>query len=205
MNICRFYNLNFVDSVHVLTPYSTTEALVETALNLLTDIDNPFICDVGTGSGNVIISILANKQGNGIGLDISEEALKIAQINASANRIKNAEFKCSDGFYALGQEKFDLIVMNPPYMTSKQWDSVDSETKKVQPQIAMTDGSGLNLITKVIQNAPQFLKPNSYLLFECGNSQVDSITQLFSNIWKKDTLHINTLKASSIISIHIGE
>jgi release factor glutamine methyltransferase len=191
----EFYGLDFIVTPDVLIPRPETELIVENAIEILSAIKKPRFCEVGTGSGCISISILHEvKTATAIGLDISPEALEIARKNADVNNVlERFELKKSDVFAVLGNEKeeknekFDLIVSNPPYVPLKDFSGLQREVRDYEPHIALTDGgSGLSIIEKIIADSPGFLKPNAFLLMEIGYNQMPMVSQMFeSEIWKK--------------------
>jgi release factor glutamine methyltransferase len=191
----EFYGLNFIVTPDVLIPRPETELIVENAIEILSAIKNPRFCEVGAGSGCISISILHEvKTATAIGLDISPEALEIARKNADVNNVlERFELKKSDVFAVLGNEKegknekFDLIVSNPPYVSLKDFGGLQREVRDYEPHIALTDnGDGLSIIEKIIADSPGFLKPDAFLLMEIGYNQTPTVSQMFeSEIWKK--------------------
>lgn len=185
----EFYGLNFLVTPDVLIPRPETELIAEAAIEILQGKEKPKICEVGVGSGCISISILHEiKSAKGIGLDISEKALKIAKINAENNRVSDRiEFKISDVFENLQNEKFDLLVSNPPYVPGGDFDALQEEVRDFEPKIALTDGKdGLSIIEKIIFDAPDFLKSNCFLLMEIGFNQSDTVREMFDlKIWQE--------------------
>jgi len=185
----EFYGLDFIVTPDVLIPRPETELIVENAIEILSAIEQPCFCEVGTGSGCISISILHEvKTATAIGLDISPEALEIARKNADVNNVLNRfELKKSAVFAVLENEKFDLIVSNPPYVPLEELADLQREVRDFEPHIALTDGgSGLSVIEKIIVDSPEYLKPNGFLLLEIGYNQARKVSQMFeSEIWKK--------------------
>lgn len=185
----EFYGLDFIVTPDVLIPRPETELIVENAIEILSAIEKSRFCEVGTGSGCISISILHEvKTATAIGLDISPEALEIARKNADVNNVLNRfELKKSAVFAVLENEKFDLIVSNPPYVPLEELADLQREVRDFEPHIALTDGgSGLSVIEKIIVDSPEYLKPNGFLLLEIGYNQARKVSQMFeSEIWKK--------------------
>lgn len=191
----EFYGLDFIVTPDVLIPRPETELIVENSIEILSVIKNPRFCEVGAGSGCISISILREvKTATAIGLDISPETLEIARKNADVNNVlERFELNKSDVFAVLGNEKegknekFDLIVSNPPYVPLEDFADLQPEVRDYEPHIALTDGgSGLSIIEKIIADSPWFLKPNAFLLMEIGFNQAPTVSQMFeSEIWKK--------------------
>lgn len=185
----EFYGLDFIVTPDVLIPRPETELIVENAIEILREIEKSRFCEVGTGSGCISISILHElKTATAIGFDISPGALKIARKNAAVNNVlKRFELKKSDVFAVIENEKFDLIVSNPPYVSLEDFAGLQREVHDYEPYIALTDGgSGLSIIEKIIKESPEYLKPNGFLLMEIGYNQAPEVSRLFeAEIWKK--------------------
>lgn len=184
----EFYGLDFVVSPAVLIPRAETELIVENALEILREIRNPRFCEIGVGSGCISVSILHEMENaSAIGLDVSEEALKIARKNAETHRVSDRLLlKNSDVFNVLTNENFDLIVSNPPYISSAEMTNLQREVRVFEPHTALTDGrDGFSIIEKIIVNAPRFLKPEGFLLLEIGFGQSAKVSEMFDfEIWR---------------------
>lgn len=184
----EFYGLNFTLTPDVLIPRPETELIVEAAIEILKEKENPQFCEIGVGSGCISISILHEvKNASATGLDISELALEIAKINAENNGVsERLKLKISDVFKILQNEEFDLIVSNPPYVPSEGFAALQAEVREFEPKIALTDGKdGLSIIEKIICEAPNFLKPNCFLLMEIGFNQSNRVREMFDrSVWQ---------------------
>ena len=123
-----------------------------------------------------------------IGLDVSEKALRIAEKNAEKHGVlERLKLKVSDVFAELKNEKFDLIVSNPPYVPSEDFSTLQAEVRDFEPQVALTDGKdGLSIIEKIIIESPEFLKANGFLLMEIGFNQSNKVREMFAaEIWRE--------------------
>ena len=184
----EFYGLDFVVSRDVLIPRPETEMIVENAIEILKPLKNARFCEIGTGSGCISVAILYNSVGaSAIGLDVSEKALEITRVNAENHRVADRlSLKLSDVFKALGDEKFDLIVSNPPYIPRRDIEHLQREVRDFEPFNALTDGAdGLSIIERIINGAPRFLKPEGFLLMEIGYGQSEDVKGLFDlEIWQ---------------------
>lgn len=185
----EFYGLDFLVTKDVLIPRPETELIVENALEVLKNVENPRFCEIGTGSGCISISILhENKSATAIACDISEKALQLARKNAEINKVlERLEPKISDVFAEMNKEIFDLIVSNPPYIPSTDFDDLQPEVRCFEPSFALTDGkNGLSIIEKIIKYSPKFLKPEGFLLMEIGFNQSNEVRKMFSpEIWQE--------------------
>ncbi len=190
----EFYGLDFKVTPDVLIPRPETELPVEIAIEVLKSHENPRFCEIGVGSGCISIAILHElKNASGIGLDISENALIIAAENAGNNSVADRfELKKSDVFAELFNEKFDLIVSNPPYISAEEMKTLQREVVEYEPRNALTDeDDGYSIIKKIIAGAPQFLESGGILLLEIGYGQDIRLRQMFDEeIWRD--LHIFT-------------
>ncbi len=185
----EFYGLDFLVTPDVLIPRPETELMVEAATEILREKNSPQFCEIGVGSGCISVSILHEvATARAVGFDISKKALQIAGQNAERHKVSDRlELKISDVFANLIGEKFDLIVSNPPYISSAEVENLQREVRDFEPRFALTDGkNGLTIIEKIIKDAPNFLKSNSFLLVEIGFNQADTVRGMFSpQIWQK--------------------
>src|SRR5882724_2117682 len=184
-----FFGLEFKVTPEVLIPRPETELLVETALKLIDPEAATYICDVGTGSGCIAVTLLRERPlAHAIAVDISDVAIKIAECNAARQSVnERISFVVSDCFESLGSNTlFDLIVSNPPYVSAEALDGLQREVREHEPRIALSPGlDGLAIIRRLIQEAPDLLKPHGYLLLEIGFDQAAAVEHLIDrNIWK---------------------
>jgi len=185
-----FYGRRFEVNPDVLIPRPETEGLIETAVSFVSPTISPFwICDVGTGSGCIAITLLCEKHfAHAIGVDISEAALEVAKRNANAHNVANrVSFIQSDCFDALTRDNtFDLIVSNPPYVSAKVLQGLQREVRDHEPRVALTPGDdGLAIIRRLIKEAPPFLKPGGHLVIEIGFDQSEKIAELLDpEVWE---------------------
>jgi release factor glutamine methyltransferase len=185
----EFYGLDFAITKDVLIPRPETELIVENAIEILRKSENAKFCEVGIGSGCISISVLYHiKSASAIGLDISEKALTAARKNAEIHRVaERLKLKISDVFHNLSDEKFDLIVSNPPYISNDEIQTLQPEVRDYEPLTALTDGvNGLSIIGKIIADAPKFLTDGGYILMEIGFNQAISVEEMFNkSVWRK--------------------
>ena len=184
----EFYGLDFAVTPDVLIPRPETEMIVEGAIEILKGSENPQICEIGVGSGCISVAILHNVQtASAVGLDISENALKIAALNAEKNKVSDRlQLKVSDVFAALTDEKFDLIVSNPPYVPREDIEHLQAEVRGFEPITSLTDGAdGLSIVETIVREAPRFLNPKGFLLMEIGFTQSEKVKNMFdARIWQ---------------------
>lgn len=184
----EFYGLDFLVTEDVLIPRPETELIVENAIEILRSKEKAKICEVGIGSGCISTAILRNVEtARAIGLDISEKALNIARKNSETHRVsERLKLEISDVFAALTNEKFDLIVSNPPYISSEDIENLQAEVRDYEPVAALTDGKdGFSIIEKITNESPKFLKENGFLLMEIGFNQAEEVGRMFSpEVWR---------------------
>lgn len=160
----EFMGLNFKVSPATLIPRTETELLVEKTVDTINTykLKQPSIIDIGTGSGCIAIS-LAKIFPNSIitATDVSEDALAIAKINASVNKIYNVHFVLHDVLVEkkLPVDNIDIIVSNPPYVAKSELDGLPEEIKNFEPEIALTDRkTGLMFYEKILSLIDKDLK-----------------------------------------------
>ena len=165
----EFMKLNFFVTKDVLIPRQDTEVLVEEVIKIAKDIPNSVILDLCTGSGAIAVSIPNSKI---YGIDISEKALEIAKKNAEFNGVKNSiEFRVSDLFNKIRNQKFDIIVSNPPYIKKEDIKLLPKDVQK-EPKIALDGGTdGLVFYSRIAKSAYKHLRRGGYLCLEIGYNQ----------------------------------
>ena len=176
----EFYGRSFKVAEGVLIPRPDTEILAEQCIILMKDFENPKILDIGTGSGAISVT-LAKELPNSevLGLDISDEALKIAVENRELNGASNLKFLKSDVFQHVKEKNYDLIVSNPPYIPVKEYNELMPEVKQYEPRMALTDGGdGYYFYRKISEESMKYLKNGGYLAFEVGYNQGETVSQL---------------------------
>jgi release factor glutamine methyltransferase len=176
-----FYGREFRVTPDVLIPRPETELLVEAALQIVDSA--PFICDVGTGSGCIALTLLCEiVNARAVAIDKSASALEIAKLNAQnlfvADRALFIESDCFDAFDSR-EYGFDLIVSNPPYVAEKALVGLQREVRDHEPLVALSPGGdGLSVIRRLINEGPAFIKPNGHMLIEIGFDQGEAVERL---------------------------
>lgn len=182
----EFMKLMFFVDKNVLIPRQDTEILVEEVISIAKKINAKNILDLCTGSGAIAVSLAKYLPQTEItAIDISNEALKIAKKNAISNNVENQiTFISSDMFTNLNEEKFDIIVSNPPYIKTNVIEELDMQVKN-EPYIALDGGKdGLEFYKKIINESYQYLKFNGYLCLEIGFDQKIDVIELIENTEK---------------------
>lgn len=189
----EFMSLDFVVDKRVLIPRPETEVLVETVLDVIKN--KPFssnktvtILDIGTGSGNIAISLAKYIHNAQIyACDISKEALEVAKINVHKHSVaERSRLMHGDLFGPLGHyiEKgaLDFIVSNPPYVNESEYYNLESGVKDHEPRIALDSGKdGLAFYKRIINECPYWLRPKGHLVLEAGETQAKSIVEIMEN------------------------
>lgn len=176
----EFWGLDFLVSPAVLIPRPETEHLVETAIEIAREMEQPRIIDVGTGSGCIALA-LENElpKAEVHATDLSPDALEIARANAARLRLERVRFHVTDVLEGFPEEFADIIVSNPPYVGECEADKVQAQVRKFEPHMAVFGGpEGHELICKVIEQARRVLKPGGWLLMEIGYTQSPMLEKL---------------------------
>ncbi|MBZ4023440.1 protein-(glutamine-N5) methyltransferase, release factor-specific [Rhodobacter sp. TJ_12] len=173
-----FWKHEFRVTRDTLDPRPETELLVEVAL------EEPFtrVLDLGTGTGCVLLSLLAERpETTGVATDISEAALKVAQENAERLSLhERAQFIHGDWFHGV-EGRFDLIVSNPPYITEEEMAQLSPEVRDWEPHEALTPGGdGLGAYRAIAFGAFARLKPGGRLALEIGPTQAAAVSAMLS-------------------------
>ncbi len=173
----EFMGLTFHVNSNVLIPRQDTETLVEEALKVVKP--GMKIMDMCTGSGCVLISILKNAHDvEGIGYDISKQAINVAKENAKFNEVP-AVFERSDLFEDVVENDFDVIVSNPPYIPTDVVATLMPEVSQFEPREALDGkGDGLYFYSKILEQCKNYMKQDGYILFEIGCEQGDAVSTM---------------------------
>ena len=180
----EFYGLPFKVSEGVLIPRADTEILVEQCIQLMREVEEPNILDIGSGSGAISIAIANELKSSSVtGIDINEKAIELANENKTLNKIENVNFIKSDLFEKIDKDfKYDLIVSNPPYISKNEYETLMPEVKNYEPQNALTDlGDGLYFYREISKLAGEHLKDTAYLAYEIGYNQAKDVTKILQN------------------------
>ena len=172
----EFFGLRFQVSPAVLIPRPDTELIVELALERLPQDGR--LLDMGTGSGAIAVSCAHSRRDATVtALDLSDDALAVARANAAANGV-TVRFLRSDWFDAVGDERFELIASNPPYIASGD-EHLSQGDLRFEPTGALTDhADGLSALRSIVDGAPAHLEPGGWLLLEHGYDQADAVRDL---------------------------
>ena len=172
-----FYGMKFFVNENVLIPRQDTEVLVEQVLSLSKGKENLKLLDMCTGSGCILLALLANlKQASGTGVDLSEKALEVAQRNGEELGIE-VSWVQSELFDKVSGS-YDRIVSNPPYIETSVIEGLMDEVKLYEPRMAL-DGTedGLFFYREITMQAGKYLKNNGILAFEIGYNQGKAVSE----------------------------
>ncbi|MFH1228735.1 MAG: peptide chain release factor N(5)-glutamine methyltransferase [Planctomycetota bacterium] len=183
----EFMSLDFITRPGVLIPRPETEFLVEAALAALKTIAHPVVMDIGTGSGNIAVSIAKHTKAQNIRIfasDISLKALSIAHLNARKHKVSRFITFCKgDLFNAFRnyhlEGKVDIIVSNPPYVAYSESCILGPGVRKYEPKEALfAPGNGLSFYKTIISSAPRYLKLGGYVILEMSYNKSKLIKEL---------------------------
>lgn len=185
---CEFMSREFIVNESVLIPRPETEVVVETAiekLRAMTSRPEPLIVDVGTGSGNIAITLaLEFPQARVIATDLYAEALAVARSNAEKHgvggRMSLLQGDMLDVLSSSGIEgAVDLIISNPPYVAEGDLPSLAPEIRLYEPVSALIAGpDGLSAYRKLVPEALKYLRPGGWLVLELGRGQFPAVREL---------------------------
>ncbi|WP_114389676.1 peptide chain release factor N(5)-glutamine methyltransferase [Notoacmeibacter marinus] len=181
----EFHGLHLRLSAETLEPRDDTEALVELGVAALRGHDEREgvrILDLGTGTGAVALALLAElPEAHALGVDLSEEALRIAERNAAINKLERRfSTQQADWFDGL-DGLFDLIVSNPPYIESNAIEELDRTVRDHDPHLALDGGvDGLAAYRAIAAEAAAYLRPGGVVAVEIGRGQADDVEHIFA-------------------------
>ncbi|MDA3926814.1 MAG: peptide chain release factor N(5)-glutamine methyltransferase [Kiritimatiellae bacterium] len=178
-----FHNLTLKVDKRALIPRPETEQLVDIVLKSshLAGCEKPLVVDVGTGTGCIILSLAkALDKGVFVGIDISQDALSLAQENAALVGLEGrVHFAHGDGCGEFDPGSVDVLVSNPPYIPSKVVDGLEPKILEHEPRLALDGGAdGLYIYRSLIFDAVMVVKPGGCIYFEIGDEQGSVITVL---------------------------
>lgn len=193
----EFMGIPFKVNENVLIPRQDTEILVEKALEIIGSEFEKIkgeisVMDMCTGSGCIGISVAKKCQNTSVTcVDISKAALEVAKENGKLNGVKNILFIESDLFENVNG-KFNVIISNPPYITSAEIKKLMPEVKDFEPHLALDgDSDGLKFYKLIINQSKEYLNENGYILFEIGCDQGEQVKKL---LFEKGYTDIEVLK-----------
>ncbi len=186
--IREFWSLPLEVRPGVLIPRPETELVVETVLALSARPDE-VIADIGTGSGAIALALAAERpKARIVAVDLSRRALRVARRNARRLGHADIVFLRGDLFAPVARRGLraycDFVVSNPPYLSSADWEGLSRDVRDHEPARALLAGpSGLEVIERIVEEAPAYLKPGGHLVIEIGAGQAECVLKLFGPVW----------------------
>lgn len=200
-----FWSLELNSDARALVPRPETEVIVDFILKFDKENKPTRILDLGTGTGAILLALLAERsEWSGIGIDISDEALSLSNENAKIHGLENrAHFQKGNWTQGI-EEEFDIVVSNPPYIPSKDIETLDIDVKNYDPILALDGGEdGLEPYRILFEKLPHILKKGGVFAFEFGINQAKSIKEMAQK--QKELHEIHILKdLSNIERVIIG-
>ena len=188
----EFWKNNFFINKDVLIPRPETELVIEETLKFVDINESKSFLDVGTGSGNITISLLKERLNlRATALDISRKAIKIAKFNAKMHHLENKINFLNIDIDKFNYNKYDFIVSNPPYIKELNLKNLEDNVRLFEPHVALEAGmDGFREIKKIIKKSRTLLKKNGKLVLEIGNKQ-DKLTK---HLLTKNGYQINKIR-----------
>lgn len=181
-----FHDYRFAVNSSVLVPRPETEEMVEAILDRFGNDGSMDVCDVGTGSGNIAVTLGVERPSwNITAVDVSQAALETAKLNAKNIGAQNIKFVRSNLFGSIENE-FDLVVSNPPYVDEDEKENLGLEVGRYEPAAALfAPDKGLSVVKRLLRDVPEYLKANGSFYCEIGYDQKSAVEKLFDgDIWK---------------------
>ncbi|MAL78429.1 MAG: protein-(glutamine-N5) methyltransferase, release factor-specific [Sneathiella sp.] len=177
----EFWSLDFLVSADVLDPRADSETLIEAALEHVKNGYAPhLILDLGTGSGCLLLALLHElPEATGVGVDVSEAALLLAQKNAVRLGLAERARFIKSSWGEKVTESFDLVISNPPYIPASHIATLQPEVREYDPRLALVGGDdGLDCYRAILADIGRLLRPDGLLLFEVGAGQAPEVGRL---------------------------
>jgi len=198
----EFYGLRLQVTPATLIPRPDTETLVEAALANIPKNANVHVLDLGTGSGAIALAIAKNRpQSLVLAVDASHTALQVAKHNADRLKISNVQFILSDWFSALEDQRFEIIVSNPPYIEADDPHLAQGDLRFEPPDALASGKDGLSDIRTIINQCLTHLKPQGWLMLEHGYNQGTAVADLMSAAGLVDVATIKDLGGNNRVTM----
>ncbi len=177
-----FWKHKFLTNKSVLIPRPDTELIIEETLKYLPNNNSKKILDIGTGSGCIVVSLIKERpKCAATAIDISINAIKVAKTNAKLHQLENKINFINIDIDKLKSYNYDLVISNPPYINSIEFNRLGDDIKSHEPKIALSGGSdGLKDLKKVIFKSKKLLKVNGKLIIEIGHKQKNICTKILN-------------------------
>lgn len=192
LNVREFWKSEFFINEHVLDPRPDTELIIEETLSRFPRDLSLNILDIGTGSGCILLSLLQEyPNAIGIGIDVSAEAIEVANFNKNRLGVTSANFKNISWNDFQPTQKFSLVVSNPPYIKTSDIATLDANVREYDPLVALDGGeNGLQAYEEICATAKNLLAPGGAIIFEIGFDQADDV----SKILQKNSFSVAAVK-----------
>ncbi|HIA95246.1 MAG TPA: peptide chain release factor N(5)-glutamine methyltransferase [Candidatus Marinimicrobia bacterium] len=187
---CDFYGREFSVNEHVLIPRPETERLIDTALEKVKGLDSPSILDIGAGSGCIATTLGLEIPGSTIlGIDVSEDAIGIANKNKEKLEAENVSFQKMNILEQRPEGEFDVLVSNPPYIPKGEMDGLMKDVKDFEPTVALTDQKdGLIFYKRFAEVGKEVVKSGGWIILEVGlEDHPSAVKKIFSESGFPDT------------------
>lgn len=191
-----FWKIMLSVTPDVLSPRPDTEAVLDVCLKAFPEGQSFEMADLGVGSGAILLAVLAERPAaRGLGTEVSEEALAVARENAANLDLNNrAVFLRTDWTAGLSDAAFDLVVSNPPYIPSKDIETLDPEVRDHDPRLALDGGEdGLDAYRLLAPEIRRILKPDGIFAVEIGWDQAAAVKALFESAGFEDVKVVKDL------------
>ena len=182
---CEFYGRRYILNSKVLIPRQETERLIDIVIDKSKLVEYPDIIDVGTGSGCIASTLaLEISKSNVLGIDISLDAIEIAEENKSRLNVKNVFFHEMNILIDVPFKTCDFLISNPPYISQNEMKYLPKEIKNFEPHIALTDSDdGLIFYHRLGEIGKDILKLNGWIILEVGREEHSSkVYSIFKNL-----------------------
>ena len=187
---CDFYGREFSVNEHVLIPRPETERLIDTALEKVKGLDSPSILDIGAGSGCIATTLGLEILGSTVlGIDVSEDAIGIANKNKEKLEAENVSFQKMNILEQRPEGEFDVLVSNPPYIPKGEMDGLMKDVKDFEPTVALTDQKdGLIFYKRFAEVGKEVVKSGGWIILEVGlEDHPSAVKKIFSESGFPDT------------------
>ena len=187
---CDFYGREFSVNEHVLIPRPETERLIDTALEKVKGLDSPSILDIGAGSGCIATTLGLEILGSTVlGIDVSEDAIGIANKNKEKLEAENVSFQKMNILEQRPEGEFDVLVSNPPYIPKGEMDGLMKDVKDFEPTVALTDQKdGLIFYKRFAEVGKEVVKSSGWIILEVGlEDHPSAVKKIFSESGFPDT------------------
>jgi len=201
---CEFYGRRYIVNSKVLIPRQETERLIDIVIDKSNMVEKPDIIDVGTGSGCIASTLaLEISKANVFGVDISLDALKIAEENKARLNVKNVFFYEMNILIDKPSKTYDFLISNPPYVSQSEMRNLSKEIKNFEPHIALTDfDDGLVFYHRLGKIGREMLKLNGWIILEVGKDYHSSkVYSIFKNLNYKNLALIKDFNGDNRVLI----